>query len=184
MRNNRLSLAQWMGHINHVHPPTALQNWLQDAASLTTKLIARSSHFRVQKLVQKNMPCLYDEFALLNLARPQRVITRQVLLHCDHQATIFAHTVAPIITTSTQWPLFRTLGEQSLGTILFGDQQVQRHALQYARLHPRHPLHRTISALVPIQDASLFARRCLYQRKGGPLLVTEVFLPNIYTLPA
>jgi chorismate--pyruvate lyase len=68
---------------------------------------------------------------------------------------------------------------------LFGDPIVARGALEYARLHAGRPLARRASAALDASlQAPLLARRCLYRRRGGLLLVTELFLPQIATLAA
>ena len=48
----------------------------------------------------------------------------------------------------------------------------------------REPLGRflRIEALGGIDETVLFARRCLYKRRRGTLLVTEVFLPAVLNL--
>ncbi|MEN3297667.1 MAG: chorismate lyase, partial [Burkholderiales bacterium] len=51
--------------------------------------------------------------------------------------------------------------------------------LQYARLPLTHPLVRRASSELGTIRHPLYARRCLYRRKQGVLLVTEVFLPAI-----
>ncbi len=160
-----------------------MRRWLTDTASLTAKLIARSAHFRVQRLHQRQNLCLVDECAALQLARPVRVWEREVLLHCDQRPVVFAHTVVPLQASASDWPLFGRLGERSLGTTLFGDPLVSRGPLQYARLSQNHPLHRRVSAALGEWECEkLFARRCLYRRKNGLLLLTEVFLPSVLEL--
>jgi chorismate lyase len=61
-----------------------------------------------------------------------------------------------------------------------------RGSLQYARLRAQHPLVRRASAALggDMFATPLFARRCLYRRKKGVLLVTELFLPAITELDA
>lgn len=178
------AVARWTAHVNGVNPPAALRDWLTDRASLTAKLTARASRFRVQRLHQRRAICLADEAALIGLARPRQAIERDVLLLCDGQPLVYAHTVVPLAATASQWPLFSALGERSLGTTLFGDPCVVRGALHYARLRAGHPLLQRARAAAGIDAANgaLFARRCLYRRKGGLLLVTEVFLPRIAML--
>jgi chorismate--pyruvate lyase len=185
LRSASLRLAQWHRHVNAVNAPPALRHWLTGAGSLTAKLKARSHAFRVQRLQQRNALCLQDEAALIGLARRGQVRERTVLLHCDERAMVFAHTVVPLTATASDWPLFGALGERSLGSTLFGDQQVRRGALEYARLRPDHPLaQRARAALKGDGDGhrALYARRCLYARKQGLLLVTEVFLPAVASL--
>jgi chorismate--pyruvate lyase len=177
------SHAHWFSHINGVRAAPRMQDWLTDAMSLTLKLTRRSSHFRVQRLAQERALPLRDEYAEVALPRRVAVQQREVFLRCDDKPVVYAHTIVPLSTTTSDWPFFSTLGERSLGTTLFGDPQVQRGQLQYARLHARHPLVRRASAALGEQlHGPLFARRCLYKRHAGLLLVTEVFLPAIETI--
>ncbi|NMM37111.1 MAG: chorismate lyase [Glaciimonas sp.] len=181
----RCAVANWVAHVNGVNPSPTMRAWLTGRASLTAKLTGRCAQFRVQRLVQRRAVCLADEYAPIGLPYPRQVLEREVLLQCDGQPMVFAHTIVPLEATATQWPLFRSLGERSLGTTLFGDPGVLRGTLEYARLHPSHPLARRACAAVAILqalDAPLFARRCLFRRHGGVLLVTELFLPAIATL--
>ena len=180
--------AQWHAHVNAVNATPALRHWLTGGGSLTAKLKAHSRAFRVQCLHQETARCLTDEAAVIGLHRAGRVWEREVLLRCDGQPAVFGHTVVPMQATATDWPLFSALGERSLGTTLFGDRMVRRGALEFARLRAGHPLvQRAQAALArdgcPADEQALFfARRCLYQRHHGLLLVTEVFLPAVLEL--
>lgn len=178
------SQARWLPHVNGVNPTPRMRGWLVDTASLTLKLAARCTRFRVRRLQQGRAVCLADEVAAAHLPRRCCVQEREVLLQCDGRAVVYAHTIVPLQASATDWPFFGTLGERSLGTTLFGDPRVARGALQFARLPLRHPLmQRARAALGPdsIPHAP-WARRCLYRRRNGILLVTEVFLPAIAEL--
>jgi len=173
--------ARWYSHVNSVNPTREMRGWLTDTMSLTRKLMAHSSHFRVRRLHQGRGMCLADECDAVELARCACVQEREVLLQCDGHPVVFAHTIVPLNATTSDWPFFGTLGERSLGTTLFGDPRVVRGSLQYARLRAQHPLVRRASAALGGAqfESALFARRCLYRRKNGVLLVTELFLPSI-----
>ena len=176
--------AHWHHHANGVQPLATMRGWLTDRMSLTVKLIAHSRHFRVHRLRQAHGMCLADEAAAVGLARRAQVRERDVLLECDGVPVVFAHTIVPLRANASDWPFFSSLGERSLGTTLFGDPRVARGALHYARLPARHPLARRAAAASGIAGGAqpLYARRCLYRRKSGLLLVTEVFLPAIMDL--
>lgn len=193
MSARSLRLTRWHAHVNGVNPTVAMADWLTDSTSLTAKLTAACQRFRVQRLHQCQALCLPDEAREIGLARARHVWEREVLLRCDGRPMVFAHTVVPLAASATDWPLFSALGERSLGTTLFGDPQVRRAAMQFARLRLGHPLmRRVLAALHAANDdvenrvdginPTLFARRCLYRRKNGLLLVTEVFLPAIAML--
>ncbi|MGE5649210.1 MAG: chorismate--pyruvate lyase family protein [Bacillota bacterium] len=173
--------ARWVSHVNGVNPTRAMRGWLTDKESLTVKLMAHSRHFRVRRLRQAHAFCLADERAMIDLPRRACVQEREVLLQCDGCPVVYAHTVVPLSATTSDWPFFGTLGERSLGTTLFGDPQVVRGTLQFARLRAQHPLAQRAREAVgdDAVDFPLFARRCLYRRKNGVLLVTELFLPAI-----
>lgn len=178
------TMAHWHQHVNAVRAPGAMVNWLTNRASLTARLMANCQKFRVQRLQQSRAMCLYDEFAAIGLARPERVVQREVLLRCDGMGVVYAHTVLPNSANATQWPLFAALGERSLGTTLFSDPLVMRGEFAYARLRHTHPLLRRIDQLQILDEpvTCLYARRSVFRRKGGCLLVTEVFLPAINSL--
>lgn len=176
--------ARWYAHVNHVNPPEHVRPWLVDTASLTAKLVACSRRFRVRRLYQGHAPCLGDEFAQIGLARRSKVRRREVLLECEEVPMVYAHSVVPLTATALDWPFFSALGERSLGTTLFGDPRVVRAPMQYARLGPQHPLVRRARQTAGFKGDMLFARRCLYRRRKGLLLVTELFLPAIAALSA
>ncbi|MBI3286087.1 MAG: chorismate lyase [Burkholderiales bacterium] len=197
MRDNLASLSQrpavwrpaaasWHAHVNALQVAPTMQDWLTNRASLTARLVARCGQFRVQKLEQSTALCLADEYAAIALPRRSKVHQREVLLRCDGEAMVYAHTVVSLQASATQWPLFSTLGERSLGSTLFNDPQVVRGALSYARLRASHPLLRRVRAVYPLAPSclSLPARRSLFWRKGSCLLVTELFLPGILQLGA
>jgi chorismate--pyruvate lyase len=176
-----LKAARWHNHVNAVRASVEMRDWLTNRSSLTARLVARCAQFRVQRLHQSRAICLADEFAEIGLARPLKVLEREVLLRCDGVPMVYAHTVVPMTASASQWPLFAALGEKSLGTTLFNDPLVQRCALSYAKLRADHVLMQRIHQLQLLEDCavSLLARRSVFRRKGSCLLVTEVFLPAI-----
>jgi chorismate lyase len=186
VRGHAVGHARWVWHVTGVNPTREMRGWLTDTMSLTKKLMARSEHFRVRRLRQERGMCLTDEAELVELPRRSHVQEREVLLQCDGRPVVFAHTIVPLTATASDWPFFGTLGERSLGTTLFGDPRVVRGKLQYARLSVQHPLVKRARAALEhdVFTAPLFARRCLYRRRNGVLLVTELFLPAIAELNA
>jgi chorismate--pyruvate lyase len=190
MRERSLRRANWYRHVLAVNAPAALACWLTSGGSLTARLKAHADAFRVQVLHQRPAQCLADEAAALgqHAQRRGRVWEREVLLRCDNTPVVFAHTVVPMSADASDWPLFSALGDRSLGTTLFGDPMVARGPLEYARLRDSHPLARRARTALAAQGIAipaerlLYARRCLYRRRQGTLLVTEVFLPRVVAL--
>ncbi|MES2322963.1 MAG: chorismate lyase [Pseudomonadota bacterium] len=188
MRIATLRQALWHPHVNAVNAPAGMRPWLTTGGSLTARLVAHSAAFRVQRLHQRTALCLADEVGAIGMHRAGRVWEREVLLRCDGVPVVFAHTVVPMAATANDWPLFNALGERSLGSTLFYDPRVSRGALEFARIRAGHPLMRRAQAALGGQvlheNAILYARRCLYRRRQGTLLVTEVFLPAVLELAA
>ena len=188
MRERSLRRANWHRHVLAANPPAPLARWLASGGSLTARLQRHAQSFRVEVLHQHPALCLADEATAIGLHRAGRVWEREVLLRCDNTPVVYAHTVVPMSADASDWPLFSALGERSLGTTLFGDPRVARGELEYARLRASHPLARRARAAladrgltVPAEQL-LYARRCLYRRRQGTLLVTEVFLPAVTAL--
>ena len=178
-----MRMAAWQPHAGAVRAPAAMQDWLTTEGSLTARLMAHSERFRVHRLHQNPATCLADEARAIGLPRPGRVWEREVLLECDGLARVFGHTVVPTSCTASDWPLFSALGERSLGTTLFHDPLVRRGQLEFARIRAGHPLMERVRAAVGgHEDTLYYARRCVYRRRQGLLLVTEVFLPAVLNL--
>ncbi|WDZ96525.1 chorismate lyase [Herbaspirillum sp. WKF16] len=184
--------ANWMAH------PQALASllagdgdlarrtraWLADAGSMTLKLKARTDDFSVRLLRQRPGPILADEHAALGVAARSRVVERDVILHCGGRPVVFGHTVLSTASVKSDWPFFSKLGTTPLGANLFFDPLVARSPIFYARLQAKHPLMRRIAAALPDEaiPTALFARRSLFSRRGGVLMVTDVFLPALGAL--
>lgn len=183
VRSGSLRQAAWQPHAGAVRAPARMRDWLTTEGSLTARLMAHSMTFRVRRLHQNAAMCLADEARAIGLARPGRVWEREVLLECDGRPRVFGHTVVPTSCTASDWPLFSALGERSLGSTLFYDPLVRRGQLEYARIRAGHPLMERVRAALGGHDDTLYyARRCVYRRHQGLLLVTEVFLPAVLDL--
>ncbi|MGX4642043.1 chorismate--pyruvate lyase family protein [Massilia sp. SYSU DXS3249] len=184
MRGQSLRLAKWHRHADAVGADAPMRDWLATKGSLTARLVASSDSFRVRRLHQKVAACSLEEAAAIGLARRQQVWEREVLLCCDGRPVVFGHTVVPMSATASDWPLFSALGERSLGTTLFYDPLVTRGPLEFARLRAGHPLVARLRAHLKNElDGHVFhARRCVYRRHQGLLMVTEVFLPAVLAL--
>jgi chorismate lyase len=185
VRGQSLRLAKWHRHVEAVGADAPMRDWLATKGSLTARLIASSSAFRVKRLHQKVAVCSLDEAKAIGLPRREHVWEREVLLCCDGRPVVFGHTVVPMSATASDWPLFSALGERSLGTTLFYDPKVQRGPLEFARLREGHPLLARLRAALggDLNGHVFHARRCVYRRHQGLLMVTEVFLPAVLNLP-
>ncbi|WP_044529240.1 chorismate--pyruvate lyase family protein [Herbaspirillum sp. B65] len=184
--------ARWMAH------PQALaalrvadgdlmrrtRAWLADPGSMTLKLKARTETFTVRLLRQRPGRILADEHEALCISARSRVVERDVILLADGAPVVFGHTVLSTASVKSDWPFFSKLGSTPLGANLFFDPLVGRRPIQYARLSAGHPLMHRIAQALPGSElpTSLLARRSLFTRRGGVLMVTDVFLPALEAL--
>ncbi|MGC2165548.1 MAG: chorismate lyase [Gallionella sp.] len=156
--------------------------WLRDHGSLTRRIQERCTNFAVRNVQSGLASIALDESALLGLSSRERAYTREVLLLADNKPVVFAHSALAPHLMSGAWSALRTLGNKPLGALLFAHPQVERGPLRYKSLRDTHPLHQRASELLDSLPRRLWARRSLFYLRGSPLLVTEVFLPQIALL--
>ena len=159
----------------------AYRPWLRDRGSLTRRIVGRCRDFRVKVLFQGLRRPDRDEQFLF--AQPRaRVLVREVLLYCGVKPVVFAHTVLDPGDLRGAWRSVARLGNRPLGAALFADPRIARYPLRQRKIAHHHELHRRLRAFVPRVPASLWARRSLFRLHNSPILVTEVFLPEILEL--
>jgi chorismate--pyruvate lyase len=173
---------RWKSSPTRAAVPASIIPWLRDPGSLTARIAGRCRAFRVQVCGEYfALPCS-DEAAVIQLADSRWAWTREVLLFADSRPVVFAHSVLAPRDLRGAWHMARGMGNRPLGAALFADHQIHRGLLTCIRLQPGHPLHERASLAVKQSLPSLWARRSCFHRHGRPLLVTEVFLPDIFQL--
>lgn len=159
-----------------------LAPWLHDTGSLTQRIQHRCAKFSVSNTMSGLSRIARDESALLGLTPQQLAWSREVFLYADDQPVVFAHSTCALLHLRGAWAEVRHLGNQSLGGVLFSHPQVVRQPLHYKALHRHHPLYRRAAAVLPHTTGRLWARRSLFYLHNNPILVTEIFLPEILNL--
>lgn len=172
----------WLPRAPHSLPPR-LREWLCETGSLTQRVVntCNAPHpFKLQLLARGFAPAHRDESPLLGLH--DRARFREILLKRGDTPLVFAHSVISHRDLHGAWSILDGIGGRSLGSILFHDHTVKRGALHFRRIDARHPLFRKAlpwCGSVPVPPTALWARRAVFERKGRPLIVTEVFLPAV-----
>jgi len=156
--------------------------WLRDHGSLTQRIQQRCAQFGVRNVCDRLMTAAHDETALLGLPPQQKIYTREVFLRADNRPVVFAHSVVAPQHLRGAWQALQHLGSRPLGALLFSHPLVQRAPLHFRELKASHPLYRRAIAMLDTPPEKLWARRSLFTLHGAPLLVTEVFLPEILLL--
>ena len=158
------------------------RRWLTDRGSLTARIAARCPGVRVEVTFQGLRRPDRDEGFLFADAGRSRAFVREVLLCCGDTPVVFAHTVLRPRDLTGPWRGVAGLGSRPLGAALFADARIERFALRQRKLGAHHELNRRVCALLRIRPRSLWARRSLFRLHDSPILVTEVFLPEILAL--
>ena len=156
--------------------------WLTDAGSLTARIQARCDDFSVRVLFQDlRRPDRDERFVFRHRGRA-RVLVREVFLCCGDTPVVFAHTVLDPRNLFGAWRSVAKLGNRPLGAALFADPRVYRHPLRSRKINRHHELQRRLATSGARVGASLWARRSVFRLHDSPILVTEVFLPEILRL--
>jgi chorismate--pyruvate lyase len=165
--------------------PKEVADWLRDEGSLTRRVIQAcgGGAFRVRLLHQGWGRALYSESRVLRLRRREATLIREVELLCDNHPWVFARTLIPATSLRGSARRLSQLGEKPLGAVLFSDRRVHRGITQIARLQPRHPLFAAAAASLVEQPQALWGRRTLFYLSNRPILVNEIFLPEIPRYP-
>lgn len=156
--------------------------WLIDQGSLTARIAHLCANVRVEVLFQGLRTPDRDERFFFPHRGRARVLVREVFLFCGDAPVVFAHTVLDPDELCGPWRSIAKLGNRPLGAALFADPRIERYPLRQRKIRLHHDLHRRLRATVPRVPASLWARRSLFQLHNSPILVTEVFLPEILKL--
>lgn len=162
--------------------PSHQAAWLRDHGSLTSRIQQRCAHFSVRKVYAGLARIAGDEAAVLGISSHQLAYSREVFLYADQQPVVFAHSTCARIHLRGAWAAMAGLGNQPLGALLFSHPLVARQALRYRALRAGHPLYQRAASVLIQPPKTLWARRSLFVLHGAPLLVTEVFLPDILHL--
>lgn len=170
-----------------LHIPDDIRDWLVDSASLTLRIkkLCQSNamgDFSVRLLRQGMAIPSNDEVQRLSLQSRRYALIREVLLFCGTTPVIFARTVIPIKTLTGPQRQLGHLGNRPLGEFLFSQPGLHRDAMEVAILKNGHQLFdSTLDSLhgqsVP---SEVWARRSVFCLREKPLLVAEVFLPDIF----
>ncbi len=109
-------------------------------------------------------------------------IVREVTLNEANRPLVFAHSVLARDALRGPWRMVGRMGHRPLGAALFTDPRIRRYPLHFRCLRRGDELYHRACALLENPPTGLWARRSLFVSCGVPLLVTEVFLPDILEL--
>jgi len=164
--------------------PRELRCWLLDRASLTHRVRqACPGRFQVELVSQGFVPPMRNERRALRMRPAVRALVREVRLVCDGRPWVFARTVIPNRTLHGAQRQLGRLGTRPLGAVLFADRSMRRGEVQLARIRPGERMFDAAVGCRPQRPDAIWGRRSTFHVGGKPLLVTEVFLPDVGGCP-
>lgn len=128
------------------------------------------------------------ENELLNIDNATSVIIREVLIHSEKKYWMFARSIFPPSLLTGEESHLMQLETQPLGTILFNHPEMKRSEFSYQCLQAEMPSHQYImnylAAFMPATEIikDLWSRYSLFHLQKKALLLTEVFLPDVFEL--
>lgn len=183
IRRNRLRSAWNRVGSGEIHrAPREWQPWLSDTGSLTQKIEkAIGQKLEVQVLRDCPQSLNSDESRYFHF-KLKRCRVREVLLCVNQIPLVMAHSIIPIASSSGSNHDILRLGKKPLGAVLFAKTRMhskKRPLREIARLDKKSELWKKCFKQYSELPKTVWARRTLYQLKGHPLLVNEVFLPAL-----
>jgi chorismate--pyruvate lyase len=184
MPHQRRLLSKWNRvDSGEVHlAPRKWQAWLSDTGSLTQKIEQHlSQKLEVRVLRDARQSLNSDESRYFQL-RPKRCRIREVLLCKGDTPLVIARSVIPVSSALGRNQDLLRLGNKPLGAVLFAKKanSSKRKVLrEITYLSKGDPVWQQFQKRYPLLPSKLWARRTLYQLKGKPILVCEVFLPAL-----
>jgi len=162
----------WQPYRPLMQLPASAKSWLLDEGSLTARLVKESQgHFAVQRLRQAWQVPALNERQMLGLHTREVALVREVFLLCHGQPWVYARSILPHRSLSGPLRFLRHLNNRSLGSFLFKNPHLQRHAFEICALDKSSPS-------IPITlEHSIYGRRSVFTLQERPLLVSEFFLP-------
>ncbi len=167
--------GSWKTHLQL--QDVSLRCWLTERGSLTRKIQNRCNQFRVAVISQALAHPYTDESEVLGLRNGRLAWVREVSLYADGCPVVYARSVLPHECMRGAWRTLSRLGNRPIGSVLFSDPGIRRGQLVYKKLDARHPLRHIL-----VRNETLWARRSVFVRDKMPLLVNEVFMPEILRL--
>lgn len=157
-------------------PPRHLRPWLLEPDSLTLRLQRHFGPINVRVLHQALGQSYDDE----GYGRFPLAIVRAVTLSGhDQDPLVVAHSVLQAVPRGPLSVMFKKLGRQALGSLLFTRRGFVRRQREWAFLDARHPLYRLARHVVgESAPVRLWARRAVFSLSRYPqqaVQVTEVF---------
>lgn len=148
-----------------------------------TRLLKRScgGQLQVELTSQSRERPATDEARALDLRAGEYALIRQVFLRCNGEPWVYGRTVVPLRTLRGRRRRLAHLGDRPLGEVLFSADAMPRGTVEFAQVPAGASLFALATRGVAAPPPWLWGRRSLFRMNHQPLLVVELFLPELCT---
>lgn len=181
-QHNQLKL-NWRHSPKLTELPMKLGEWILHADSFMDRLREYGANKPQVQLLRQTwqFPSL-SEKRILQMTNRAYALIREVLIYSEGKKWMYARTVFPKKTLSGKDQSLARLKNRSLGSVLFKDPTIQRDPFDVVCLSNEMPFYHYVLEQAKITANELWARRSRFVLHNNPLLLTEVFLPDIQFL--
>jgi len=169
------------GLIKRITDNASVQSWLTTKGSLTARLKTQCPALQVLVLSQRLEVPLNNEANALQMQQNEQAWVRCVLLQCDEHNWVYARTVIPAFNPQNPWESLQKLGNKPLGEVLFEMPSIKRTPFAFSKLPLGTWPYLNKSLEAGQKNKPSFARRSVFIQQDSPLLLTEVFLPGLFS---
>lgn len=161
--------------------PEKLTPWLVYTQSLTDKLRQEAGDAELAVLSQNQIPASWwDRFVLQVEAQP--VTQREILMSAYGKPCWYARTIIPDSTLTANELLFGRLKQESLGDILFGNDNIKRIAMINYVIDASCIEYYWLDSAMRGNSQSFWARLAMFEiNETSPFFLIEILLPGLLT---
>ena len=169
--------------IIHQDIDETIQSYLFQDGSLTRYLQQQCKGiFQIELKSEAWHTPMPDEATILGLNNNEDAFIRESWLKSDNIKLVYARTIIPRKTLIGETEVLANLGTKPLGEILFADESTYRAKTHYAKIPTECDLYTLITDNISNNnDEGIWGRQSLFYIQDKPLLISEIFLPEIKT---
>jgi chorismate lyase len=153
---------------------------LLDSGSLSVFLEKYcNGDFNLQLVRQSWQRPLPDEAKVLFLGTGKYALLREIYLRCGDTPLVYGRSIIPVRTFTGAERRLARWGQRPLGDYLFTGKNTWRTRIEITQITPVERLFNLAKKNISFKDTVLWGRRSIFYIKNKPLLIVEVFLPEI-----
>ena len=156
-----------------------LRDWLSLTSSMTKHMQSNCNIVKVSVVHNKQDTIYQDEATKLGIDVECPCWIREVIMLCNDKQWLYGRTVIPECSLHGKVKDITQLGSIPLGRILFSDPKTQRDNFEYTYIKAAQLYHQRMQVFIPDVTQDLWARRSIFNYDKKPLLLTELFLPEM-----